>query len=120
MSTSNTHKRLLDHLKEATFFSPKDLESIGSHLQEYRRYCDRGQDTYSPHLLTLLKARIEACEEILAELELSLSHLTPELRPKYEKLVSILRSLSACNTRSKASHILGVKFTALTYPTVSQ
>lgn len=94
-------KRLLDHLKEATFFSPKDLESIGSRLKDYRRYCERGRDTYSPDLLSLLEARIEVCEQILAELELSLSNLTEELRPKYEKLVSILRSLSSCNTRSK-------------------
>lgn len=97
----STIKRLLDHLKEATFFSPKDLESIGSRLKDYRRYCERGRDTYSPDLLSLLEARIEVCEQILAELELSLSNLTEELRPKYEKLVSILRSLSSCNTRSK-------------------
>jgi hypothetical protein len=54
--------------------------------------------------LSLLEARIEVCEHILAELELSLSNLTDELRPKYDKLVSILRSLSACNTRSKFPH----------------
>lgn len=100
----STIKRLLDHLKEATFFSPKDLESIGSRLQDYRRYCERGRAAYSPDLLSLLEARIEVCEHILAELELSLSNLTDELRPKYDKLVSILRSLSACNTRSKFPH----------------
>ncbi|KAF2196739.1 hypothetical protein GQ43DRAFT_484694 [Delitschia confertaspora ATCC 74209] len=97
----STMKRLLDHLKEATFFSPKDLESIGSRLQEFREYCQRGQGKYSPHLLSLLEARIEICEKILADLELALSQLTPELAPQYDKLVSILRSLSACNTRSK-------------------
>jgi len=100
-SVISTMKRLLDHLKEAAFFSPKDLESISGRLQECRDYCERGKDSYSPHLLTLLDARIEVCQSILSELELSLSHLTPELRPKYDKLVSILRSLSACNTRSK-------------------
>ncbi|OCK99166.1 uncharacterized protein K441DRAFT_703136 [Cenococcum geophilum 1.58] len=100
-SAISTMKRLLDHLKEAAFFSPKDLESISGRLQECRDYCERGKDSYSPHLLTLLDARIEVCQSILSELELSLSHLTPELRPKYDKLVSILRSLSACNTRSK-------------------
>lgn len=36
----------------------------------------------------------------MARLELNHSSLTPDLSPKYEKLVSILRSLSACNTRS--------------------
>ncbi|KAF2013838.1 hypothetical protein BU24DRAFT_424870 [Aaosphaeria arxii CBS 175.79] len=97
----STAKRLLDHLKEATFYSPKDLESIGGRLQDCRRYISRGKESYSPHLLTLLDARLELCEKTLAELELTLSLLTPDLSPKYDKLVSILRSLSACNTRSK-------------------
>ncbi|KAF2801111.1 hypothetical protein K505DRAFT_291227 [Melanomma pulvis-pyrius CBS 109.77] len=97
----STTKRLLDHLKEATFYSPKDLESIGARLQDCRRYLERGKEAYSPHLLTLLSTRLDVCQKVLAELELNLSHLTPDLSPKYDKLVSILRSLSACNTRSK-------------------
>ncbi|KAF2809533.1 uncharacterized protein BDZ99DRAFT_571333 [Mytilinidion resinicola] len=100
-SAISTIKRLLEHLKEAAFFSPKDLESISTSLQKSRDYCERGRESYSPNFLTLLEARIQVCQDILSELELSLSHLTPELRPKYDKLVSILRSLSACNTRSK-------------------
>jgi hypothetical protein len=51
--------------------------------------------------MTLLVARLGVCEKTLADLELNLSHLTPELTPKYDKLVSILRSLSALNLRSK-------------------
>ncbi|KAF2002660.1 hypothetical protein P154DRAFT_618390 [Amniculicola lignicola CBS 123094] len=97
----STTKRLLDHLKEATFYSPKDLESISDRLEDCRRYTERGKDAYSPHLLTLLEARIAVCRQVISELKLNLSHLTPELTPKWDKLVSILRSLSACNTRSK-------------------
>lgn len=94
-------QRLLDHLKEATFYSPKDIESIRARLGDCRRYLERGKDSYSPHLLTLLESRIRLSETILEELELNLSQLTEDLRPKYDKLVSILRSLSACNIRSK-------------------
>lgn len=97
----STIKRLLDHLKEAMFYSQKDLEALGKNLADCRRYVERGQDQYSPHLLTLLEARIDVCEEILADLELNLSQLTPELTPKWEKLVSLLRSLAGCNARSK-------------------
>ncbi|KAJ4294494.1 hypothetical protein N0V90_008185 [Kalmusia sp. IMI 367209] len=97
---ANYLQRLLDHLEEAHFYSPKDLESIGQMVQNARRYMERGRETYTPSLLTLLEARIQICEEILARLELAQSHLTPDLTPKYEKLVSILRSLCACNTRS--------------------
>jgi hypothetical protein len=96
-------QRLLDHLKEATFYSPKDIESIKASLGDCRRYIERGKESYSPHLLTLLEARIRLSETILAELELNISQLTEDLRPKYDKLVSILRSLSACNIRSKVS-----------------
>ncbi|KAF2692201.1 hypothetical protein K458DRAFT_354510 [Lentithecium fluviatile CBS 122367] len=97
----STIKRLLDHLEEAHFYSSKDLESIGTQLANCRRYIDRGKDSYSPHLLTLLDARIQVCSETLQRLELAQSHLTPELTPKYDKLVSILRSLAGCNTRTK-------------------
>jgi hypothetical protein len=51
--------------------------------------------------MTLLEARIDVCYQTLKELQASLSQLDPELMGYYEKLVSILRSLSACNTRSK-------------------
>lgn len=97
----STAKRLLDHLKEATFYSPKDLDGLGNQLKECRRYVDRGAEEYSPHLLTLLDARIKVCEETLAVLRLNLSDLTPELTPKWDKLVSLLRSLAGCNARSK-------------------
>ncbi|KAF1358743.1 hypothetical protein EJ07DRAFT_122542 [Lizonia empirigonia] len=97
----STAKRLLDHLKEAMFYSPKDLDGLGNQLKECRRYVERGQDKYSPHLLTLLDARIKVCEETLATLRHNLSDLTPELTPKWDKLVSILRSLAGCNARSK-------------------
>ncbi|KAG9190688.1 hypothetical protein G6011_08776 [Alternaria panax] len=100
-SYMSTIKRLLDHLKEATFYSQKDLEALDKNLQDCRRYVERGREEYSPHLLTLLDARIKVCEETLAELKLNLSELTPELTPKWEKLVSILRSLCGCNARSK-------------------
>jgi hypothetical protein len=94
-------QRLLDHLKEVAFYSAKDLVSIEHSLQEYRKAVERGKYSYSPHLLALLEARISVCDKLLHDLQENLASLTPELRPIYEKLVSILRSLSACNTRSK-------------------
>lgn len=100
---ANRDKRLLDHLYEAAFFSPKDLDSVESRLQEYRISVERGKETYSPHLITLLEARMDVCQELLGKLKHTLEKLSPELKPIYEKLVSILRSLSACNTRSKVS-----------------
>ncbi|KAI9814991.1 MAG: hypothetical protein M1827_002834 [Pycnora praestabilis] len=100
-SMTSTIKRLLDHLKEAAFYSAKDLESINNTLESMRDTLRQGKDTYSPHLLTLLEARLETCQNLLSELQHNLSDLSPELTPTHEKLVSILRSISAANTRQK-------------------
>ena len=102
-SAVSTIKRLLDHLKEAAFYSAKDLEGIGHQLEIYRETVRKGKesDNYDPHLFTLLEARLNLCETTLSELRKTLSDLTPDLAPTYEKLVSILRTLSSCNTRSK-------------------
>jgi hypothetical protein len=100
-SAISTIKRLLDHIREAAFFSAYDLRSIKDKLREYRECIRRGHDTYSPHLITLLEARLDVCEQTLKDVEDILSPLTPELSPHYEKLVSVLRSLSACNIKSK-------------------
>lgn len=56
--------------------------------------------------MTLLEARIDVCRDTLNELQQSLSKLDPQMLGTYEKLVSILRSLSACNTRSKVRHAM--------------
>jgi hypothetical protein len=87
------------------FYSQKDLEALAKNLADCTHYVERGREQYSPHLLTLLEARIKVCEEVLADLELNLSQLTPELTPKWEKLVSILRSLAGCNAKTKVSDI---------------
>ena len=100
-SITDSRKRLLDHLQEAAFFSAKDLESIGQTLDKMRGTLDRGRDAHSPHLLTLLENRMNICRNILAELRESLADLSPALTPVHERLVSILRSISAANTRSK-------------------
>lgn len=100
-SAISTVKRLLDHLKEAGFYSTKDLESIQSHLDEWQASVERGKDSHSEALITLLNARIDVCRVTLQELQYSLSRLDPAMMDKHEKMISILRSLSACNTRSK-------------------
>jgi hypothetical protein len=100
-SAVSTVKRLLDHLQEAGFYSPRDLEGIAQHIEEWESSIGRTKDNHSPHLITLLEARIDVCKETLKELRSHLSRLDPEMLETYQKLVSILRSLSACNTRSR-------------------
>lgn len=94
-------QRLLDHLHEAAFYSAKDLDSINTTCERMRETLERGKDTYSPHLLTLLQNRLDKCQVTLSELQKPLANLSPELTPIHEKLVSILRSMAAANTRNK-------------------
>ncbi|MCJ1416864.1 hypothetical protein MMC32_003203 [Xylographa parallela] len=99
-SMCSTVKRLLDHLSEVNFYSAKDLDGIENTFATMRSTLQRGKESYSPHLLTLLENRLDTCHLILEELYRRLENLSPELVPTYEKLVSILRSMAACNTRN--------------------
>ena len=60
-----------------------------------------GEGKYSPHLIVLLDNRLETIRLQLSDLKATLADLSPELTPTHEKLVSILRSISAANTRAK-------------------
>ncbi|KAI9701608.1 MAG: hypothetical protein M1836_001664 [Candelina mexicana] len=96
---ANPTQRLLDHLEEAAFYLPKDLQSISHTIDAMRDTLKRGADTYSSHLLALLKSRLARCQESLSTLQRSLSGLAPNLTSVHEKLVTILRAVAAANTR---------------------
>ncbi|KAJ5909014.1 UPF0662 protein [Penicillium taxi] len=102
-SLATTIQRLLDHLKEAGFYSSKDLKSITKTLESMRETLERGRNTYSPAILTLLERRLEHCQVSLAGLQEGLASVSPQLVHTHETLISILRSTSAANTRTKFS-----------------
>ncbi|OOF97023.1 hypothetical protein ASPCADRAFT_205819 [Aspergillus carbonarius ITEM 5010] len=102
-SLATTVQRLLDHLEEAGFYSSKDLISITKTLANMNETLDRCRQAYSPALITLLESRLEKCQLLLEKLQSGLAKLGPELAATHETLVSILRSTSAVNTRSKFS-----------------
>ncbi|MCJ1361534.1 hypothetical protein MMC16_000634 [Acarospora aff. strigata] len=108
-SLTSTVKRLLDHLQEAAFYTAKDLDSINHTCDSMRETLERGKETYSPHLLTLLQNRLDKCQVTLSDLRKPLANLSSELTPLHEKLVSILRSMAAANSRQKfpASEVEG-------------
>ena len=74
---------------------------MGQTLDKMQETVERGKLTYSPQLVTLLEARMQTCKIQLEELQEYLKKITPELAPTWEKLVSLLRSAAALNTRSK-------------------
>ena len=100
-STTGTITRLCHHLKEAAFYSKRDLTSLEHTLDKMQTNLEHSQDKYSNHLLIRIHYRLEVCQEMLQELHNFLAQLSPETTPIWEKLVSILRAIAALNTRSK-------------------
>jgi hypothetical protein len=100
---TSTIKRLLDHLTEANLFSPKDLESISNTLGKLDGIIKNDDGSHSPYLVELLANREALCKSMLNELRERLNQLDEPLQAKYERLISIMRSMSLANTKSKVS-----------------
>ncbi|KAK1970289.1 hypothetical protein LZ32DRAFT_602665 [Colletotrichum eremochloae] len=100
---TSTIKRLLDHLTEVDLYSAKDLESLSHTLSKLTHNVKSTENEYSPYLITLLSNRLELCDQSLANLRKRLERLEDPLPKIYEKLISILRSMSLANTRAKFS-----------------
>ncbi|KAL2021799.1 hypothetical protein VTK56DRAFT_6573 [Thermocarpiscus australiensis] len=100
---TSTIKRLLDHLTEAKLFSAKDLDSITNTLGKLDGILKNANSEHSPYLVELLAKREELCKSMLASLRKQLEQLEEPLQATYEKLISIMRSMSLANTKSKFS-----------------
>jgi hypothetical protein len=98
---TSTIKRLLDHLIEVDLYSAKDLDHVSGTIQNIRQIVRNADESYSPKLLNLISNRLDVCHSLLATLLERLGRLTDGLPEIHEKLISILRSISLANTRSK-------------------
>ncbi len=98
---TSTIKRLLDHLTEAGLFSAKDLESMSHTLDILSGIVGSSGSLHSPYLVQLLSLRVSLCKASLQSLQKRLDVLGDPLSDTYEKLISILRSMSLVNTRSR-------------------
>lgn len=101
---TSTIKRLLDHLTEAGLFSTKDLESMATTLERLSKIVRTADAHHSPYLIELLANRVELCKTALGNLRERLDRLEEPLSSIHERLVSILRSMSLANTKSKVWH----------------
>lgn len=100
---TSTIKRLLDHLTEVELYSEKDLSHVAHTLENLSEIVKNAHGKYSDKLVTLLSHRLEVCHELCSNLQQRLQRLDPALQDIWEKLISILRSISLANTRSKVS-----------------
>lgn len=98
---TSTIKRLLDHLTEANLFSAKDLDSMSKTLERLSDTVRDAESRHSPYLVELLAHRVELCKASLQNLQKKLDRLGDDLPTVHEKLISILRSMSLANTRSR-------------------
>ncbi|KAK3307897.1 uncharacterized protein B0T15DRAFT_522932 [Chaetomium strumarium] len=109
---TSTIKRLLDHLTEARLFSPKDLDSISNTLGRLDGILKNAESAHSPYLVELLAHREALCKSMLTNLRKQLDQLDEPLQATYERLISIMRSMSLANTKSKFSVTEVQKFIA--------
>ena len=100
---TSTIKRLLDHLTEVDLYSAKDLVHISHTIDSLREIVKNAKTQYSPMLITLLSHRLDNCQTSISNLQKKLGRLDQGLQEVHEKLISILRSISLANTKSKVT-----------------
>lgn len=98
---TSTIKRLLDHLSEADLYSTKDLDSMTKTLERLEGIVNKSSTRHSPYLTELLANRVDLCKSRIVQLRSKLDRLDESLQAVHEKLISIIRSLSLANTKSK-------------------
>ncbi|OAA67303.1 putative protein family UPF0662 [Niveomyces insectorum RCEF 264] len=102
---TSTIRRLLDHLTEANLFSAKDLESLTHTLEKLSGIVNHSESANSPYLTELLAHRVELCNASIQKLKEKVEKLEAPLPAIHEKLISILRAMSLCNTRPRLKEI---------------
>ena len=109
---TSTVKLLLQHLLEVDLYSSKDLEHVTHTIERLRGIVKKEEtdSSYSPKLITLLSNRLNVCQALLDQLLGRLGRLTHDLPGIHEKLISILRSMSLANTRTKVGRVSGMGF----------
>jgi hypothetical protein len=100
---TSTIKRLLDHLSEADLYSAKDLDSMTKTLERLEGIVNKSSTRHSPYLTELLANRVDLCKSRILQLRNKLDRMDGSLQAVHEKVISIIRSLSLANTKSKFS-----------------
>lgn len=96
-------KRLLEHLTESGNYSRKDLAPLERTITEIRRNIEQGRPLYNPLIISMLESQVSASETSLKELKKKLESVSLGLEPFLERLVSLRRSIKACESKAKVS-----------------
>ncbi|KAH8155892.1 uncharacterized protein LAJ45_00904 [Morchella importuna] len=94
-------KRLLEHLNESGNFSRKDLVPLQRTLINMRENIEQGRPLYNSLIISMLESQVCASERSLKELKKRLEPIPSELESLLERLVSLRRSIKACESKKQ-------------------
>lgn len=98
-------QRLLEHLTESGNYSGKDLAPLEKTLIEMRENIEHGRPLYNELIVSMLESQVSASEVSLKALMKQLESVSPELEPYLERLVSLRRSIKACESKTKVNQL---------------
>ncbi|KAK6333932.1 hypothetical protein TWF730_004107 [Orbilia blumenaviensis] len=94
-------KTLLYHLKNAGAYSRQDLKALEAKFDDSDRIIENGKEKYGKMWFEFFKSQLEDCRQSLVPVKQNLDGLSPQLDPLYEKLVSLVRQITAAGSRPK-------------------
>jgi len=98
-------QQILDHMDESGIYNESDLEPFHRRIAELRQIVQQDADSgkHPVAMTTLLERQLNECDNVLHNLQDSLSVLSPELMPIHGRLVNIRRQLVALAAKETAS-----------------
>ncbi|KAK6356613.1 hypothetical protein TWF718_000959 [Orbilia javanica] len=100
-STLVVIKTLLYHLKDAGAYSRQDLKALETRLDDIAKIIENGKEKYGQLWFVFFKSQLEDCRQSLVPVKHNLDGLSHQLDPLYEKLVSLIRQITAVGSRPK-------------------
>ncbi|KAK6509930.1 hypothetical protein TWF481_004652 [Arthrobotrys musiformis] len=102
-STLVVIKTLLYHLKNAGAYSRQDLKALEARLDDIARIIENGKEKHGQVWFCFFKSQLEDCRRSLVPVKQNLDGLSYQLDPLYEKLVSLIRQITAVGSRPKVA-----------------
>jgi len=98
-------RQLLDHMDESAAYTEADLWPFRARLEQLREIVENDIESgnHPKAMTTLLERKLNACDDVLTDLQDSLSVLSEELVPVHSQLVGLRRQLVTMAAKPKPS-----------------
>ncbi|KIP09989.1 hypothetical protein PHLGIDRAFT_125824 [Phlebiopsis gigantea 11061_1 CR5-6] len=98
-------RQILDHMNESGIYNESDLAPFHRRIADLRQIVQQDAESgkHPVAMTTLLERQLNECDNVLRELQESLSVLSPELMPIHIRLVNVRRQLVALAAKETAS-----------------